>query len=190
MLGYFPGAISRIVAKMSSGKWRRIELQYTYSPAHAGVILNGCYREQEKIDQLLSHGDLLSLGETIGVQKLRQPVVHKRRRYVQPTDVEYLNKWGEKLGSCEFEHRDGLLRRDVDDAPTADTAEALLGDCSVWPVFIWNGEHWFIRESFSLFPLYAYLQAKIEGRLIEPVDSFAPDAEATAELVAAVEDWT
>jgi len=54
--------------EMKDGSIRSIYGHWDGYPAHAGNILNEHYTELSKIDQLLTLGDLSSLGEDIGFQ--------------------------------------------------------------------------------------------------------------------------
>lgn len=57
------GTRGTITAKLSNGKFKCVYLGYDAYPSHAGNTLAQHYNTQERVDALLEHGDMSSVGE-------------------------------------------------------------------------------------------------------------------------------
>ena len=55
-----------LIAKEAGGKYKTVYCHWDGYPAYVGKVLREHYKDEEKINELLNHGDMSSLGKKLG----------------------------------------------------------------------------------------------------------------------------
>lgn len=135
------GTRSRIIAKLSNGKYKFIYCHWDGYPENNGRILNDHYQDQSKIDALIALGDLSSLGEEIG----------EKHGFDKRPEESICTAYGRDRGETGTEAKSAhSLTRAVKEA----------GESGAEFVYIWDGQRWEITtpEGGPIHPLIEFMK--------------------------------